>query len=491
MKLFRLMEGIEIIRSKVNFDIDIKNIYSDSRRVTEGGIFVALRGTKRNGNDYIDMALKAGCSCVITDDENVYYEYDKTVLTYNSRRAIAFLWDNFYENPSKKLKIIGITGTNGKTSTAYFTYSILRASGKSVGMISTVKCLINDKVFSFGGGGESIDIEAAMTTPDPEYLYMILHKMALMGVEYAVMEASSHALELSKLYPLEFEVGIFTNLSRDHLDFHKTMENYFLSKVKLFYKCKHALINSDDAYIKRIHRYLNREFTSFGLSKCSDYYAKCISLSEDGAEYVLRFDKGEFNVKANVCGGFTVYNSLAAAGAALTLGIEPEFVCEGIKSVNRIEGRIEKVCDGIFIDYAHTPQAFCEIIKTVRSFSKGKSVTLVFGCGGDRDKTKREIMGKYASRLADVIIVTSDNSRTEDKISIIKDIEKGIDKSRVYYIVPDRRDAIELGVKLRKDGILLILGKGHENYEIDKNGKHYFCETEIIKEAILKYELQI
>ena len=434
------------------------------------------------------MALKGGCSCIVTDDENAYYEYDKTVLTYDSRRAISVLWDNFYENPSKKLKIIGITGTNGKTSTAYFTYSILKESGKTVGLISTVKCLINDKVFSFGGGGESVDITSAMTTPDPEFLYMILNKMVLNNVEYVVMEASSHALELSKLYPLEFEIGIFTNLSRDHLDFHRTMENYFLSKVKLFYKCKHALINFDDPYIKRIPRYLNREFITFGFSKCCDYCADRALLTENGTEYILKFKKEEIPIKTNICGGFSVYNSLAAASAALTLGIDIKYIIKGIESVEKIEGRIECVCEGIYIDYAHSPQAFCEIIKTVRAFSNEKRLTVIFGCGGDRDRSKREIMGKYASRLSDATIVTSDNSRSEDKMSIIKDIEKGIDKKSEFYIVPDRKEAIELGVRIRRDGILLILGKGHENYEIDKDGKHYFCEAEIIKDAVLKYE---
>jgi len=491
MKLFRLIEGIEIIRSKVNFDIDIKDISSDSRKVSANGIFVALKGMKRNGNDYIAEALKRGCTCIITDDENIYYEYDKTVLTYDSRRAIAVLWDNFYENPSRKMKIIGITGTNGKTSTVYFLYSILKESGKSVGMISTVKCLINDKLFSYGGGGEAIDLVSAMTTPDPEFLYMILKEMVNQGVEYVIMEASSHALELSKLYPLEFELGIYTNLSRDHLDFHKTMENYFLAKIKLFYRCKHAVINYDDAYIRRIPRYLNREFISYGLSKCCDFYAKEIILKEDGAEYVTSHRNKEFNIKTYIRGGFSVYNSLAAVSAAYTLGIPAEYITEGIKKVEKIEGRIERISDGIYVDYAHTPQAFCEIIKAIRSFSNGKFLTVIFGCGGDRDKSKRQIMGKYASRMADCVIITSDNSRSEDKMSIIKDIEKGIDKNSLYYVVPNRRDAIELGIRLRRDGVLLILGKGHENYEIDENGKHYFCEAEIISNAVMKYEKQL
>lgn len=488
MKLFRLIEGIEILRSKVHFDIDIKNICSDSRKASENSIFVAIKGLNRNGNTFIKEALEKGCSCIITDDESVYFEHENTVLTYDSRRALAVLWDNYYKNPSKKLKIIGITGTNGKTSTAFFLYNILKRTNKSVALISTVKCVINDALIDFGGGTEVADTVSAMTTPDPEILYMLLNKMVEENTEYLVMEASSHALELSKLYPIDFYIGIFTNLTPDHLDFHGSMENYFISKMKLFCKCKYAIINGDDKYGRRMPRYINRDFISYGLSKKNDYYAANISLGMDGVSYNLNYRRNTFAVKTQINGIYSVYNSMAAIVAALIMDVERASITSSIRDLKGVDGRLEKISEGIYIDYAHTPNAFEEVISCVREFSKNKKIIVLFGCGGDRDKTKRGAMGKIASEMADVVIITSDNSRSEDKEAIIGDIITGINKNKPFYVVPDRREAIELGVGLREDNILLILGKGHEKYEIDKTGKHYFCETDVIKQALKKYE---
>ena len=488
MKLFRLIEGIEILRSKVHFDIDIKNICSDSRKASENFVFVAIKGLNRNGNTYINEALEKGCSCIITDDESVYFEYDNTVLTYNSRRALAVLWDNFYKNPSKKLKIIGITGTNGKTSTSFFLYNILKRANKRVALISTVKCVIDDTLIDFGGGTEVTDTVSAMTTPDPEILYMLLNKMVEKNTEYLIMEASSHALELSKLYPIDFYIGIFTNLTPDHLDFHGSMENYFISKMKLFCKCQFAIINGDDKYGRKMPKYINRDFISYGLSKKNDYFANDISIGMDGVSYNLNNKEKRFIVETQISGIFSVYNSMAAIVAASIIGVENTTITSAIRDLKAIDGRLEKISDGIYIDYAHTPNAFEEIIKCVREFSKNKKLIVLFGCGGDRDKTKRGPMGKIASEMADVVIITSDNSRSEDKEAIIGDIITGINKNKPFYTVPDRREAIELGVGLREDNILLILGKGHEKYEIDKNGKHYFCEADVIKQALKKYE---
>ncbi len=488
MKLFRLIEGIEILRSKVHFDIDIKNICSDSRKASENFVFVAIKGLNRNGNTYINEALEKGCSCIITDDESVYFEYDNTVLTYNSRRALAVLWDNFYKNPSKKLKIIGITGTNGKTSTSFFLYNILKRANKRVALISTVKCVIDDTLIDFGGGTEVTDTVSAMTTPDPEILYMLLNKMVEKNTEYLIMEASSHALELSKLYPIDFYIGIFTNLTPDHLDFHGSMENYFISKMKLFCKCQFAIINGDDKYGRKMPKYINRDFISYGLSKKNDYFANDISIGMDGVSYNLNNKEKRFIVETQISGIFSVYNSMAAIVAASIIGVENTSITSAIRDLKAIDGRLEKISDGIYIDYAHTPNAFEEIIKCVREFSKNKKLIVLFGCGGDRDKTKRGAMGKIASEMADVVIITSDNSRSEDKEAIIGDIITGINKNKPFYVVPDRREAIELGVGLREDNILLILGKGHEKYEIDKNGKHYFCEADVIKQALKKYE---
>lgn len=485
MRLFRLMEGTEIIRSKVSLDMEIKGICSDSRKMGDSIVFVAIRGTKRNGNNYVSDVLKNGCKCIITDDEAVFYEYDNTILTYNSRRTLAVMWDNFYKNPTKDLKVIGITGTNGKTSTAYFLYEILRAAGKSVGLISTVKCEINGEVRNYGGGGEISDIVSAMTTPDPEILYRIFNDMKLCGVEYVVMEASSHALELSKLYPIEFELGIFTNLSREHLDFHFNMENYFFSKAKLFCKCRIALINGDDRQVRKINRYINRDFISFGLCRDNQYRAENISVDLKGASYRLVYKNKHINIRTSMPGEFSVYNSMAAACGADLLGIEERYISEGCGRLEKIDGRMERISEGIYIDYAHSPGAFEEVIGSVRSMAGDKKLVVIFGCGGDRDRTKRPLMGKIATKMADVTIITSDNPRGEDKTSIIADIEKGVCKNSIFYVVLDRRDAIELGVKLRGDGILLILGKGHESYEIEKNEKRKFSEADIVRNALI------
>ncbi|MBQ9744422.1 MAG: UDP-N-acetylmuramoyl-L-alanyl-D-glutamate--2,6-diaminopimelate ligase [Clostridia bacterium] len=488
MRLFRLMEGTEIIRSKVCLDLEINNICSDSRKAEKNTVFVAIKGINRNGNNYIFDALNAGCSCIITDDENIYYEHEKTILTYDSRRTLAVMWDNFYNNPTKNIKVIGITGTNGKTSTSYYLYEILKSAGKSVGLISSIKCIVNGEKIDYGGGGETVDITSAMTTPDPEILYKVFDNMRKSGVEYVVMEASSHALELSKLYPIEFELGIFTNLSREHLDFHKNMDNYFFSKIKLFCKCRLALINGDDKYGEKIPKFINREFVTYGTSRRCDFRAENINLDTGGTSYTLMGENTSLNIKTMMCGEFSLYNSMAASSGAYLLGVDSESIQKGCKELLKIEGRMECVAEGIFIDYAHSPVAFEKVIASARRLFSDKKLIVIFGCGGNRDKSKRALMGKLTTKMADATIITSDNPRDEDKLDIIMDIEKGIDRNSIFYIVPDRKDAIELGIRMRGDNILLILGKGHENYEIDQNGKHFFSEKEIIKEALLKYE---
>ena len=489
MKLNDLLLGIEIIKSKVD-NKEIKYIASDSRRIKDSYIFVALKGQKRDGNDYIEDAIKNGCACIITDDSNVFYEYDNVILTYNSRRALSILWDNFYKNPTKDIKVIGITGTNGKTSSAYYLYNILKESDKSVGLISTVECLINGEAIDFGGGGEIEDVVSAMTTPDPEYLYKIFALMRDNGVEYIVMEASSHALELSKLYPVHFEIGIFTNLSKEHLDFHKTMDNYFLSKLKLFYNSKYALINADDEYSKCINRYINRDFVTFGINRKSNCKISHIVEKVGGSVYSLNIYNKILRLEVSIPGHFFVYNSAVAAISAALLNINDEYILNGIRKLKNIPGRLEKIADGVFIDYAHTPCAMEGIIKAARKFAEGKKLTVLFGCGGDRDKSKRAEMGKIATELADATIITSDNPRNENRISIIQDIKRGIVKDSNCYVIPNREEAIKFALKIKNDGILLLLGKGHEKYEIDSYGKHKFDEREIVGNA-LRYNDQL
>jgi len=488
MLIGELLDGITVIKAKTDERLDIKKIASDSRKCQDEYAFVALRGTKRNGNKYIKDALNRGCCCIITDDENSYYEYDNTVLVSDARIAISVMWSNYYLNPSKHLKVIGITGTNGKTSTAHFLYSILKESGKRVGLISTVKCIVNEKIYEINGGGETLDIASAMTTPDPEILYKILHEMKEAMVEYVVMEVSSHALELSKVYPIIFEAGIFTNLSAEHLDFHKTMDNYFSAKAKLFCRCRYAIINGDDPYALKLHKYVNRNFVRYGYSDKCSYKISNQRAYDTGCTYLISCNDLEMNISTKICGDFSVYNSAAAATTASELGIKTEKIIKGIEKVEKIEGRMEKISEGIYIDYAHTPDAMKRVIESVRSINRDKKITVIFGCGGDRDKSKRKIMGEVASKLSDAVIITSDNSRTENTMSIIRDIIGGVKKGLSCFIVPNRKDAIELGVQIRENGVLLILGKGHEKYEICKTEKKFFDEKAIVNEAIYKYD---
>lgn len=488
MRLNDLLLGIEIIKSKVE-DKEIKYIASDSRRVKDSFIFVALKGQKRDGNCYIEEAIRNGCACVITDDSNVYYEYENVVLTYSARRALSILWNNFYGDPTKNIKVIGITGTNGKTSSAYFLYNILKESGKRVGLISTVECLINGDRIDVGGGGETLDIASAMTTPDPEFLYKFFSLMRDCNTEYIIMEASSHALELSKLYPIHFEIGIFTNLSREHLDFHKSLDNYFLSKLKLFYNCKYALINADDEYSKYINRYINRDFITFGFNRKSNCKISHVDEKAGGSVYSLNICNKILRLEVDIPGCFFVYNSAVAAISASLLNIEDEYILKGVGKLKNIPGRLERISEGVYIDYAHTPDAMEGVIKTARRFGNGKKITVLFGCGGDRDKSKRAEMGKIATSLSDATIITSDNPRSESRIAIIKDIMQGIVKGSDHYIIPDREEAIKFALQIKNDGILLLLGKGHEKYEIDSDGKHNFDEREIVISA-LKYNDQ-
>jgi UDP-N-acetylmuramyl-tripeptide synthetase len=485
MELYNLLSGIEIIKSKVE-NKEIKYISSDSRRIKESYIFVALKGGKRNGNDYIEEAIKRGCVCIISDDENVFYEYDNVVLTYNTRRALSILWNNFYKSPTRNIKMIGITGTNGKTSSAYYLYSILKKSKKKVGLISTVECLIDDKRYEFGGGGETQDIISAMTTPDPEYLYEIFAKMRDCKIEYIVMEVSSHALELSKVYPIQFEIGVFTNLSKEHLDFHINMDNYFLSKLKLLYSSKYAIINADEEYSNRINRYINREFISFGTNDKSDCKISHIVEKVGGSVYSLNMNNKILRVETNICGRFFVYNSAVAAICAMLLNIDNIFILDGIRELTNIPGRMEKIIDGIYIDYAHTPLAMEGVINTTREIAQNKKIIVLFGCGGDRDRSKRAQMGKIATDLADIVIITSDNPRNEDQNIIINDIVMGVKEDAEYYVIPNRKEAIEFALKIRNDKILLLLGKGHEKYEIDSMGKHEFNEREIVETILSK-----
>lgn len=474
--------NIKIKCFNIDLNIDINSIALDSRCVKKGDVFVAIKGEKRDGNNYIDEALKKGAAVIVSDQKvklNIPYVYVK-----NTREAVAKMWSAYYQNPTKNLKIIAITGTNGKTSSAYILYSILKTAKKKCGLISTIECIINDKVYDTNGGSEVSDIPSAMTTPDPAVLYRLFYEMSNEGVEYAVMEASSHALSQSKLAGADVYIGAFTNLSMEHLDYHENLNNYFESKKKLFKICKNSIINIDDEYGRIIKKEYPKSY-GYSINSISDFYVEKVEYFDDGCRIFANLQGENIEINSNLCGKFVPYNIMLAAGCAKLLKIDNDNIKLGINSCKNVCGRLEKIKNNIYIDYAHTPEAMKNVILSIKSIYKNKNIIVLFGCGGDRDRSKRAEMGRIASKYCDEIIITADNSRTENTMDVIMDIIAGIDKYKSHYIIPNRRDAIEFIVKkLKENEILLLLGKGHEKYEIDNMGKHYFNEKEIVEEVL-------
>lgn len=485
MKLIDLLNDVEILNIKADIKMCISSVSSDSKNVTQGGLFIAIKGEKRNGNDFIENAINNGAVAIITDDDNSYRNYKNTILVKSARTALSRVWSNYYCNPQNDLKIIAITGTNGKTSTAYFLYNILKEAKKRCALISTIDCYINDKKIETNGGSEVSDIVAAMTTPDPKILFSLFSKMKEEGVEYVVMEASSHALEQEKLSSIQFLCGIFTNLSGEHMDFHKNMNNYFLAKAKLFSQSENSIINVDDEYGKKLLKIVDNAY-SCSFDRDSDFSLSDIEATQTGCKYKIKGSDGSAIIKTKIPGKYTVFNSALAYIAATLVGIDKDKILDGINNLEYIDGRLERIgAADIYIDYAHTPKAMENVINTVRSFAPHKRLIVLFGCGGDRDREKRQKMGEIASKMADLSVITSDNSRNEDSVAIIKDILTGVVPNSIYCIIPKREDAIKYAVKsLGENDILLLLGKGHEKYEIDKRGKHPFNERKIVEEVL-------
>lgn len=492
---------------------DITGISSDSRDIKAGNIFVCICGLNFDGHEYIAQAVERGASVIIVDSEHAKNLIEKSqkegtppipapaimAVSENTRRALAFLWDAWYGHPSAKMKLYAVTGTNGKTSVTFMLRSIFKAAMMKTGLIGTVVCYSDERRLDIRSENE----RANMTTPDPKELYKMLSVMASEGVEAVCLEATSHALAFDKLAPLRFEVGIFTNLTPEHLDFHGNMENYLAAKKRLFSMCKSAIINGDDTYGNEMRLAAEAGgcrrvcVCSCEESNGGDYTAVDIkNLGVNGIEYMLSSVCSVFRVKSLIPGRFTVSNTLEAAACAMEVGIPAQTIQDALRHMGGIDGRFERVklCTGadfsVFIDYAHTPDALENLLKTVRGFRcRGQRIVLVFGCGGDRDKSKRAIMGSIASSLADFVIVTSDNSRNENPLDIISDIMAGFDYTRAHAtIIENRAEAIDYAIRNALDSdIILLAGKGHEAYEIDRDGKHPFNEKIIAQEAARKY----
>lgn len=486
MKLFELLNDVEVIESSGSLEMKIDYIANDHRKIKKNTVFIAIKGTKRDGNDYITEAIKNGARAIVTDDIMQKNEEITIIIVKNAREALSMMWSNFYGKPSKNIKTIAITGTNGKTSSACFLYNILRYAGISCALVSTIGCFINEEKIEINGGSSVSDVASAMTTPDPEMLYYLYYIMKEKNVEIAVIEASSHALAQKRLIDIDIEIGAFTNLSREHLDFHGSIEEYFLAKEELFKICKMGTVNVDDEYGERIK--INHKNTyGFSTIKESEFNGKKIKLSKKGCKFSVINGRKSVKVKSRILGEFTVYNVLLAVSCAMVLGIHKKAIIGGIKATRSVCGRVEKYRDkNIYIDYAHTPEAMKNVIQSVKQINRKKRIIVLFGCGGDRDRGKRAKMGEICSKYADYTVITSDNPRNEEPRKIIEEIISGVDTSKKFIVIEDRREAIErIAKNLTKKDVLLLLGKGHEEYEITMNGKQRFSEREVLDRVFL------
>lgn len=492
MKLKYLCDAAGICCPDAYLDWEIKDILTDSRKEMKDAMFVCLCGTQFDSHNYIGEAIGNGAICILTDRNHpdiVAKEGIAFLQCDDPRATLAHLWHAWYGFPCRDLKIVGVTGTNGKTSVAHMLRTILRTAWHTCGIIGTVGCESEEGIIQTAREAGLSNL----TTPDPRDLYHIFAQMRDEGVEYVVMEVSSHALSLEKLAPITFEAAIFTNLTPEHLDFHKTMESYAAAKAMLFQKTKLAICNADSPYCERILRDSTcRRMTCTTKGKYADYSADEIELhAQNGVAYRLSSARTRLRISCPIAGEFTVMNSMQAAICALELGCSPAAIKTALATMGGVKGRMERVRLGleadfsVLIDYAHTPDALEKLLLTARDLvQKGGRTVVLFGCGGDRDRSKRAVMGEIAARLADHVIITSDNSRGEDPMQIICQIVAGIPPQKAYTVIPDRASAIRYAVKNAKAGDLILLaGKGHEEYEIVGGERRPFCEGSLVKEA--------
>lgn len=483
MKLLKMLQSVDILAINGPVDVEIEDISYDSRTVIEGSMFICIKGNNVDGHDFIDDAIKRGAK-VILIDRKIPYKKDITYIRVeNIKKSMAIIAKNFFDNPCQKINLVGITGTNGKTSTVSFIRQILEYDSK-VGSIGTIEIYDGDK-----------NTISKNTTPESLDIQRNLNKMIANDCKYCIMEVSSHALVLNRVDCIDYKIGVFTNLTQDHLDFHKNIENYKNAKERLFYKTNSVnIFNIDDEVGEEFFEHsLKRGIKTYtyGINKKADFRASDIKLYHDKTEYTLTTNEGKFKVSIPILGYFNVYNTLAAISTCISLGVGYEEVISRVKTLKSVPGRLDRVENekniNIIVDYAHTPDALLNLIKSARLFTKGR-IILVFGCGGDRDKTKRPIMGKIAQDNSDISIITSDNPRFENETEIINDILKGINtKLDNYLIVKDRKEAIKTAIEIYKNqDLIIIAGKGHEDYQIKGDKKYYFDDKKIAKEIVDK-----
>ena len=477
MKINELVKILpEVISIDGPLNMEINSVVDDSRQVKEGALFVAVTGDNFDGHDFIPEVIKRGAKAVI-GEKPISLAKDKTYIRVNdSRKALAISSAWFYGFPGDKLRLIGVTGTSGKTTTTYLIRAMLEEVGATSGVIGTIRNIIKDR-----------ELPTSFTTPGSLKLNELFSQMVEQNVEYVVMEVSSHSLKLHRVEGLTFEVGVFTNLTQDHLDFHKTLEDYFWSKQKLFKQSKQAVINIDDKSGTRLLDIIDIPATTYGIENPARLMAQNIRQTMEGVYYDLVYQDEKYPVFYGVPGRFSVYNSLSALAVGITLGFPMDSLINALKKVKGVPGRFEPVENDkgftVLVDYAHKPDSLKNVLLTIKEFCKGNIIT-VFGCGGDRDREKRPIMGKIATELSDYTIITSDNPRSEDPEAIIRQIESGV-VGRNYQKITDRRKAIQQALLMAKKGdTVLIAGKGHETYQIIGDKKLHFDDKEVVKEFL-------
>jgi UDP-N-acetylmuramoyl-L-alanyl-D-glutamate--2,6-diaminopimelate ligase len=477
MKLAELLSFCQTAEVKGNVDGEITDISIDSRKVAQGALFVCISGAKADGHAYAGQAADKGAAALVVE-----HFIDNLAVTQvrvkDSRHALAQLAAAFHGNPAQKLSIVGITGTNGKTTTTYMLKSICEAAGEKVGLMGTISTMIGEEV-----------LPQNLTTPDPMEFHSALQRMVEAGCNRVVMEVSAHALALRKMAGVVFDSVVFTNLTQDHLDDFITMENYRAAKKLLFTDsmARTAILNANDPSCALMAEGFSGVVTTYGSVESADLRAEEIDVRPDGVSFVMCKDGWKLPVELKLSGHFNVYNALGAAGAALQLGISKEAIRRGLESIETMNGRMERVETGrdftVIVDYAHTPDSIENVLRAARVFARNR-VIIVFGCGGDRDRTKRPIMGRLAGELADYIIITSDNPRTEEPNSILEMIEPGVAQSGKPYVRdPDRYAAIGHAIRIARAGdVVIIAGKGHETYQDVMCVKRHFDDREAARE---------
>ena len=465
-------------------DLELKSITTNPNNINSNTLFILLKSINFDVNKILNYIIIKKPKIIVCEPDITFQNTDIPILNVkNSRAILPFIYSRFYQINFEKIKFIGITGTNGKTTTATILSHILKSSGRKTGFIGTGKISIN---------GITITNEKySMTTPDPEILYESIKKMENDGCEYVVMEVSSHALYFDKILPIKFKIAIFTNFSSEHLDFHKTIEEYWNSKAKLFSQSEKAILNVDDDRIFAFTEGIKCEYKTVGIQRKAHVTAKkIISVSLEKSEFIYKENDTELKIKLNIGGDYNIYNALLATSAAIELGIKEKDIESAYKSFSGVRGRLEIINSEItvIIDYAHSAEAFKTLLKTVNKHKKdGQNLITVFGCGGNRDKTKRPLMAKYAEEFSSFSIVTSDNPRCESEKNIIKEIIGGFKNSASFRVISSRKKAIYEAINIaKKNDIVLLIGKGAEPYNIDKTGYHSFDEKSIIKEALKK-----